>query len=301
MKNVLMGTSSQFYSTETVSGSDCKLEAVFDAECRETARISSFSSMWHVHGLSTVVSTPIMSVYPQYNKRLHPVYNKMIYPRCTRTEHSSISTNATIAIMWSQTAPPLNLDWNPNHFVPLVKIDHMSRHMPVQEPYTDIIFTTSYTKPIDNSTISLSSKDNTFINSTTKKSVPVQPTLSSILTVSNTAKQSTIACTHASKGNTLDSYVYSSSHCHKRSLQDRDNSHAQTQRQKIAANEPSLSTIVLTVRPKNQYTITNIAHRGKGKKIRFTCKMVLQIILVRLFQFRPITYIINNTFLLQEM
>lgn len=254
MKNSLMGTSSQFYSTEACvnvsggsEGSGCKLEAVF----RETAKISSFSCMWHVHGLSTVVSTPIMSVYPQYDKRLHPAYNRMVYPRGAMYSITQSSTCTTMAIMWSRTAPPLNLDWNPNHFVPLVKIDHMHKHMmSVTVASTDTVSTIC--------TGSTLSSCNTFTNSTTKLSVPA---LSSILAATNTAKQPIYA--------TLDSYV-SSNHCHKRSLQDRDTSRAQQRRQKITgpANEPSLATIFL----KNQQTEVN---RSQGKKAPFTCKSMI--------------------------
>lgn len=137
--------------------------------------------------------------------------------------------------MWSRTAPPLNLDWNPNHFVPLVKIDHMHKHMmSVTVASTDTVSTIC--------TGSTLSSCNTFTNSTTKLSVPA---LSSILAATNTAKQPIYA--------TLDSYV-SSNHCHKRSLQDRDTSRAQQRRQKITgpANEPSLATIFLTTMPANR-------------------------------------------------
>ena len=116
-KNVLMATSAHYNQSKDI-------KSVFKDECISTAKLFTYSSMWNVHGLSSILNTKVLSIYPMYNLRLRPLYHRLIYPR----ERTLSAHNSCIAIMWTRT-PPLPLstrEWNPNHFVPCVPLSRLS-------------------------------------------------------------------------------------------------------------------------------------------------------------------------------
>ena len=56
-------------------------EEVFQKDCIDTPHKGSFSTMWHVTALASILRTCVMSIYPDFNRRIRPVYHKLIYPR----------------------------------------------------------------------------------------------------------------------------------------------------------------------------------------------------------------------------
>ena len=112
-----MATSAHYSQSKDV-------KSVFKDECISTAKLFTYSSMWNMHGLSSILNTKILSIYPMYNLRLRPLYHRLVYPR----EQTHSAHDSCIAIMWTRT-PPLPLsttEWNPNHFVPCVPLSRLS-------------------------------------------------------------------------------------------------------------------------------------------------------------------------------
>ena len=77
IRNTLVVTSPSF---SLATPDKCLAEEVFQMECLETPIIGSFSAMWHVHALASVLKRQVLSIYPDFNHRIQPAYNKLIYP-----------------------------------------------------------------------------------------------------------------------------------------------------------------------------------------------------------------------------
>ena len=82
----------------------------YKIDCIAT-RMDTYSNLWHIHALSSVVGSAIRSVYPEHNYRIRPMFNKIIYPRVQNPR------NSCITIMWTRTSCPRTQSWSPNHFV----------------------------------------------------------------------------------------------------------------------------------------------------------------------------------------
>ena len=50
-------------------------------ECESTPKNGSWSSMWHVHAISSVLKRPVFSVYPKMNERTRSVFHRNVFPR----------------------------------------------------------------------------------------------------------------------------------------------------------------------------------------------------------------------------
>ena len=50
-------------------------------ECLSTPQNGSWSSMWHVYAISSVLKRPIISVYPDSNERTRPAFHRNVFPR----------------------------------------------------------------------------------------------------------------------------------------------------------------------------------------------------------------------------
>ena len=76
-------------------------------DCCDAAKSDTYSNMWHVHGLSSVLRQPIHSIYPQANLSYRPFYNKLIQPR--EQVAQSIKQNVPLLIMWTKA----DVKWTP--------------------------------------------------------------------------------------------------------------------------------------------------------------------------------------------
>jgi hypothetical protein len=87
--------------------------AVFQNEILEVTKNSRDMGMWQIHALSTVLNTPIKSVYPiGRGHNVRPHLNRLVLPRDESTAPPAI-------IMWTSThgAAAAPHAWIPNHFV----------------------------------------------------------------------------------------------------------------------------------------------------------------------------------------
>ena len=104
------------------TASQSKMEAVKE-EAFVACEKGEWSSLVHLMGLSSVMSTPILSIYPDVSFRYRPLMHREIQPRRCPLEISLKVTDAPINILWSRDG---NLDprpgawYQPNHFVPIV-------------------------------------------------------------------------------------------------------------------------------------------------------------------------------------
>ena len=118
-KNILLATSANFNQAAEVSSMMDTLRLCFQLDCCDAAKSNTYSNMWHMHGLSSVLKQPIYSIYPQANVRYRPFYNKRIQPRAQAD--GSICQTIPFLIMWTRVDvkwTPLDVHWQPNHFVP---------------------------------------------------------------------------------------------------------------------------------------------------------------------------------------
>ncbi|KAH3818564.1 hypothetical protein DPMN_120285 [Dreissena polymorpha] len=77
----------------------------------------SFMGIWQLHALSTVLDTPIYSVYPKLgNESVRKDLNRLLLP-------ATESDKDPIFILWSSNRDDMTSEhWVPNHFVPLIPI-----------------------------------------------------------------------------------------------------------------------------------------------------------------------------------
>jgi len=94
---------------------------VLQLECLSTPRNGSWSSMWHVYAIASVLKKPIFSVYPKTNERTRPAFHKNVSPRLEAL--SQRSDVVPVVIMWTHTHNKVcSTTWTPNHFVPCYAI-----------------------------------------------------------------------------------------------------------------------------------------------------------------------------------
>ena len=99
-------------------------ETVFEYDCLDTVNIGSFSGMWYIYAVSSVLQTPIHSIYLEFNFKYRNGFHKLVFPRETHRYE--------FVIMWTHAAdyykgqkPQL---WSPNHFVPCILRDLMHKN-----------------------------------------------------------------------------------------------------------------------------------------------------------------------------
>ena len=102
-------------------------ETVFELDCIDTPRIGSFSGMWHIYALASVLKSEIQSVYPKLNAQIRSAYHRVAYPR----ESTPKTTDHDFVIMWTRvedySSKSSNNWWCPNHFVPCIPKDVQSK------------------------------------------------------------------------------------------------------------------------------------------------------------------------------
>lgn len=118
-KNILLATSANFHQAAEASSMIDSLRLCFQLDCCDAAKSGTYSNMWHVHGLSSVLKQPIHSIYPEANLCYKPFHNKLIEPRTQMCQ----SVEVPLLIMWTRAdliiqSTPLDMHWQPNHFVP---------------------------------------------------------------------------------------------------------------------------------------------------------------------------------------
>ena len=123
-KNVLFATSANFHRASDICLTESSVEHVrvcFRLDCCETTKSGTYSNLWHMHGLASVLKQPIQSIYPEVGERNRPFYHKVIQPR-------QACQLIPLIIMWTGALPtPLNKFWQPNHFVPCLRDSNISQ------------------------------------------------------------------------------------------------------------------------------------------------------------------------------
>lgn len=105
-------------SPEMTSLPSATLEAIFDADVKATCFPSSFSNVWHLYALASVLQRNIYSIYPMRNLKIRPYFNRIIRPR--RCEH----TPATLHIMWAGQPLTSHL-FRHQYFAPVVGLEEV--------------------------------------------------------------------------------------------------------------------------------------------------------------------------------
>ncbi|KAM6201835.1 vertnin [Rhynchocyon petersi] len=105
-------------SPEMTSLPSTTLEAIFDADVKATCFPSSFSNVWHLYALASVLERNIYSIYPMRNLKIRPYFNRVIRPR--RCDH----TPATLHIMWAGQPLSSHL-FRHKYFAPVVGLEEV--------------------------------------------------------------------------------------------------------------------------------------------------------------------------------
>ena len=119
-KNLLLATSANFhraYDTCVDKASAESLRVCFRLDCCDVTKNSTYSNMWHMPGLVSVLKLPTQSIYPKVSDRCRPFYHKIIQPRTAKDTLQF----ALPVIMWTRlgsNSKQLDMNWQPNHFVP---------------------------------------------------------------------------------------------------------------------------------------------------------------------------------------
>ncbi|XP_066133534.1 vertnin [Saccopteryx bilineata] len=105
-------------SPEMTSLPSATLEAIFDADVKATCFPSSFSNVWHLYALASVLQRNIYSIYPMRNLKIRPYFNRIIRPR--RCDHMP----ATLHIMWAGQPLTSHL-FRHQYFAPVVGLEEV--------------------------------------------------------------------------------------------------------------------------------------------------------------------------------
>ncbi|WAR01808.1 hypothetical protein MAR_008366 [Mya arenaria] len=94
------------------------IKSIYRKEILSITKDKSFMSIWQVHALSSVLKTPIQSVYPELgNRNVRKDMHKLIKPV------SGTDKEPPVFVMWTSNRDDMTpLHWVPNHFVPLLKL-----------------------------------------------------------------------------------------------------------------------------------------------------------------------------------
>uniref|UniRef100_A0A8C2V2N5 Vertnin n=1 Tax=Chinchilla lanigera TaxID=34839 RepID=A0A8C2V2N5_CHILA len=105
-------------SPEMTSLPPATLEAIFDADVKATCFPSSFSNVWHLYALASVLQRNIYSIYPMRNLKIRPYFNRVIRPR--RCDH----VPCTLHIMWAGQPLSSHL-FRHQYFAPVVGLEEV--------------------------------------------------------------------------------------------------------------------------------------------------------------------------------
>ncbi|XP_049468446.1 vertnin [Panthera uncia] len=105
-------------SPEMTSLPSATLEAIFDADVKATCFPNSFSNVWHLYALASVLRRNIYSIYPMRNLKIRPYFNRVIRPR--RCDH----VPATLHIMWAGQPLTSHL-FRHQYFAPVVGLEEV--------------------------------------------------------------------------------------------------------------------------------------------------------------------------------
>ncbi|XP_077606795.1 vertnin [Crocuta crocuta] len=105
-------------SPEMTSLPSATLEAIFDADVKATCFPNSFSNVWHLYALASVLQRNIYSIYPMRNLKIRPYFNRVIRPR--RCDHMP----ATLHIMWAGQPLTSHL-FRHQYFAPVVGLEEV--------------------------------------------------------------------------------------------------------------------------------------------------------------------------------
>uniref|UniRef100_UPI00398F70F7 vertnin n=1 Tax=Pristiophorus japonicus TaxID=55135 RepID=UPI00398F70F7 len=93
------------------------LEAIFDADVKATCFAGTFTNMWHVYALASVLQSNVYSIYPMSNLKIRPYFNRLIRPR-TRSPGTELQT---LHIMWAGERLSQAV-FKPQYFAPVVPV-----------------------------------------------------------------------------------------------------------------------------------------------------------------------------------
>ncbi|KAM6171462.1 vertnin [Erethizon dorsatum] len=105
-------------SPEMTNLPSATLEAIFDADVKATCFPSSFSNVWHLYALASVLQRNIYSIYPMRNLKIRPYFNRVIRPR--RCDH----VPSTLHIMWAGQPLTSHL-FRHQYFAPVVGLEEV--------------------------------------------------------------------------------------------------------------------------------------------------------------------------------
>lgn len=105
-------------SPEMTNLSSATLEAIFDADVKATCFPTSFSNVWHLYALASILQRNIYSIYPMRNVKIRPYFNRVIRPRpCTQV-------TSMLHIMWAGQ-PLTNHLFRHQYFAPVVGLEEV--------------------------------------------------------------------------------------------------------------------------------------------------------------------------------
>lgn len=105
-------------SPEMTSLSFATLEAIFDADVKATCFPTSFSNVWHLYALASILERSIYSIYPMRNVKIRPYFNRVIMPR--RSTH----VTSMLHIMWAGQPLTSHL-FRHQYFAPVVGLEEV--------------------------------------------------------------------------------------------------------------------------------------------------------------------------------
>ncbi len=97
----------------------------FDKALRRTCNNNSFSELYELVGLASVLRYEVQSVYPYINYRAEMKIMNAVY----KPLDTSVQNNGRLIIFWTSIKDELSTKnrpdsggvWSPNHFVPLIQ------------------------------------------------------------------------------------------------------------------------------------------------------------------------------------
>ncbi|XP_036061585.1 LOW QUALITY PROTEIN: vertnin [Onychomys torridus] len=110
-------------SPEMTNLSSATLEAIFDADVKATCFPTSFSNVWHLYALASILQRNIYSIYPMRNVKIRPYFNRVIRPR--RCTHAT----SMLHIMWAGQ-PLADHLFRHQYFAPVVGLEEVEADGP---------------------------------------------------------------------------------------------------------------------------------------------------------------------------
>jgi hypothetical protein len=73
-KNAIVACSQNYDQGLELADSTKLAETVFELDCLDSTRLGTYSGMWHVYGLSSVLRAPLQSIYPNFTETTSLVF-----------------------------------------------------------------------------------------------------------------------------------------------------------------------------------------------------------------------------------